>query len=378
MLTTELRRNRIHELITVESDPCISIYLPTHKYGSETKEDIIRFKNLLRQCERRLNNRGITGETAEQILRPGTDLLAASIVWQHLEQALAVFISPDFFRAITVPLECQEQAWVTTHFYIKPLVPLLGPDNRFWILALSRGQVRLYEADRWGMCNIPLEGAPNSLEDFLKYDEAQERLQYHTAPSGKSTGTGAVFHGHGNIADKARQKRCVSEYVKAARKAVEKRLAAENWPLVLVAPEYIQSTYRDVSHYSHLLPSGVQRSPDRLGEAELYEAASAITQPHFKKTICDRLGNYLHLIDTSNASGQIEQIVPAASEGRIRTLLVDPTVSVRGYSGIASEGGEEELLDLAVRCTLAQGGEVYAVDSQDMPSQSPAGAIFRY
>jgi hypothetical protein len=77
-------------------------------------------------------------------------------------------------------------------------------------------------------------------------------------------------------------------------------------------------------------------------------------------------------------SNQVEQIVPAASEGRVRTLLVDPTVSVRGYSGIASEGGEEELLDLAVRYTLAQGGEVYAVDRQDIPSQSPAGAIFRY
>ncbi len=377
MITDKLRTTDILALLAIESDPCISIYLPTHRRGAQTREDPIRFKNSLRQCEKRLHERGISSEKACRLLRPGHELLESSIVWRHLESALAVFISTELSRAFTLPIECQEQMWMGRHFHTKPLVPLCGRENRFHVLALSRGHVALYEADGWAMRRITLDDAPENLRDFLKYDEAEEHLQYHTAPRGKSAGTAAIFHGHGNIADRARRKKTVDEYVKAVRNAVERHLAAEHCPLVLVAPEYIQSTYRQVSHYSHLLPEGVQQTPDHLSETDLYEAACAIADDHFRQTIRDHLESYQALLGTGYASDQIEKLAPAARQGRIQTLLLDPAVSLQEKSGNASES-EEELLDEVVRCTLAQGGKVYAVNHQDMPSRSPAGAIFRH
>jgi len=367
----------VEDLLAMQFSLCISIYLPTHRQGMETKKNAIRFKNLLRDGEKRLQERGLSRRKIQRILRPGAELLETPIVWQHLDRGLAVFITPETFRALTLPIACPEQVWVGTHFHIKPLVPLWGPANRFYFLALSRGQVRFYEADRWTFQEIELLDTPKDLDEFLRYDEAQEHLQSHTMPPGRVAGTAAMFHGQGNVADKAAQKARVDEYVKAVRNGVERHLAADNCPLVLVAPEYIQSIYREVSHYSHLLSDGLQQAPDRLTARELYDAVRTIAEPHSRQVVSDRLASFRGLLGTGHASGQIEQIVAAARAGRVQTLLLNPTASPGNGPDGATES-EEESLDLAVRCTLTQGGEVYAVNRQDLPSRSTVGAIFRY
>ncbi len=46
-----LRKADWEELIEHVSIPCISIYMPTHRASVETRQDPIRLKNLLRDCE---------------------------------------------------------------------------------------------------------------------------------------------------------------------------------------------------------------------------------------------------------------------------------------------------------------------------------------
>lgn len=371
------RTTAVEDLVPMEFEVCLSIYLPTHTHGTDTKEDPIRFKNLLRNCQKRLEKRGLGGAKIDPLIAEGMELLETRSVWLHLDRGLAVFIAKDVSRALTLPIECRPQAWIGTHFYIKPLVPLWGPRNRFCILALSRGQAKVYEADRWTMHEVALRDTPRDLEEFLRYDEAQEHIQSHTAPPGKAAGTAAMFHGQGNIADKAQEKRIVDEYLKAVRNGVEKYLGGDNYPLVLVAPEYIQSTYREISGYSYLLGDGVKDAPDHLDDTKLYEAARTITEPYFGRISRDRLSTFRDLLGSGKASDEIEQILPAAREGRVQTLLLDPAVSLTDEPEETADS-EEEPLDLAVRFTLTRGGDVYAIDRQELSSRSPVGAILRY
>lgn len=377
MHTADFQTAHMWNLLRVGTTPCISIYLPTHKRGMETKQNGIRFKNQLRRCRELLQKHGLSEVEAKALLRPGTDALADAPFWKHLQRGLAFFMAPDFFRALILPIECREHVHIGTQFYIKPLVSLLNTENRFFLLALSRGQAKLYEADRWGMEEIAIPEAPPDLETFLQYDETQEHVQRHTTPIGKTDGSASMFHGQGNVADERAHKRRVDEYVKAVKNAVEKHIGADGRPLVLVAPEYVQAVYRDTSRYHHLLDESIQRTPDPLSESELYEAVQGVVRPHFEQIARDRLGNYQDLLATEHASDRIEQIISAAQQGRVQTLLVDPTVSDTKSSRVSFESGEEPL-NLAVRHTLTHGGDVYAVDRQAMPSRSPAGAIFRY
>jgi hypothetical protein len=83
----------------------------------------------------------------------------------------------------------------------------------------------------------------------------------------------------------------------------------------------------------------------------------------------------------------IEEIVPSAAAGRIDTLFVDTGVQKWGkYDPVsgrvelhsAQEGGDENLLDAAFTHAYLNGGNVYGLDSAQMPAQSGGGAIFRY
>lgn len=380
-----LSETEIEDILAIESEPCASVYLPTHEKGGETKEDPIRFKNLLSQCEKRLRQRGVGDETIARLFRSAQTLLDTSVAWQHLERGLAVFISADIFRIFRLHFACPEQAWIGGRFYVKPLAPLWNTEHRFCILAVSQGQTKFYEADRYGVQERTLSSAPRDLREFLQYDDAEEHLQYHAAANSRSGGETAVFHGQGNIADEARHKKMVDEYVKAVRNAVEDYLAGSNRPLVLMAPTYVQSVYRRVSHYTYLLPSEVVLSPDQMSEESLYAAAQEAVRPHFQQQIRTRVDRYCHLLAHGQAVDEIGDIIAAAREGRVETLLLDPNVSVWATSGevdsdepAETRENRKDLLDLAARWTLAHGGEVYAVAREDLPSQSPAGATLRY
>jgi hypothetical protein len=383
MLQKNLKPSDIKNLLTVTGDPCVTIYMPTHERGNRVKEDPIRLKNLLRQCEKKLNERGLTGERLKIFLQPAWDLVNASVTWAHLDHGLGLYLCHDVFHVFVLPITCAEEVSVDTHFYIKPLMRLWRGDESYYVLTLSRGHTKLYQADRWSMDEIKLPGAPVNLADFLKYDDAEEHLQSHSTPSGKSGGADIMYHGHGNRADDAQRKKSLNEYIKAVRSAVEKVLSGESLPLVLVAPTYIDAIYRKISRYPHLLETGFKQTSDRMSAVELREITQAVMAPHFAQRKSNSLALFRERLAQGAASDKIEEILPAAHEGRIDTLLLDPSASVWSddpHRPSFRDGEEEpaELLEIAVRSTLAQGGNVCAVGPEEMPTQTRAGAIFRY
>src|SRR5205085_10837355 len=101
------------------------------------QEDKIRWKNQLRKAEELLNARNRHAETKD-LLGPAHDLLTDIPFWQNVSNGLAVFLAPGVFRAYRVPLVLDDLVVVAEHFQIKPLLPLLNNEGRFYILALSQ------------------------------------------------------------------------------------------------------------------------------------------------------------------------------------------------------------------------------------------------
>ena len=62
-----------------------------------------------------------------------------------------------------------------------------------------------------------------SIDDLRQFDEAQARLQGHTlALTGTAARTDIVFHGQGNLADKATYKAEVMQYINTVCKKPER------------------------------------------------------------------------------------------------------------------------------------------------------------
>jgi hypothetical protein len=128
--------------------PAVSFYLPTHRAVPETRQDPIRFKNLLRAAEGQVLAAGARAAEASAMLAPAFELLEDTDFWLDQQDGLAVFAAAGFFRRYRVPSRLDKMVVVSHRFHVKPLVPLVTGDSTFFLLALSQNQVRLFEGTR--------------------------------------------------------------------------------------------------------------------------------------------------------------------------------------------------------------------------------------
>jgi len=311
--------------------------------------------------------------------------LADDFFWRHQSEGLAIFSSPVMFRHFRLPYGFQELVVVAERFHIKLLLSLLSGDGLFYVLALSQNAVRLLQCSRYSVRPVTPEGVPGSLAEVLKYDEAERQLQFHT---GTGTGTGkraAIFHGQGVGIDDVKDN--ILRYFQQVDRGLHELLREEQSPLVIAGVDYLHSIYRQANSYSYLLQGGIQGNVDEMRAEELQEQAWSVVKPYFEREQLDALNHYREIVGTGLAADDVEQLVWAAYDGRIKTLFVALGVQQWGTLDTEqrkihlykkAEPGTEDLLDFAAVQTLIQGGTVYAVEPEKVPSSTPVAAIFRY
>ena len=243
--------------LTLEANTnCVSIYMPTYKMSTETLQNPIRFKNLIREAEEKLIETGLRGQEAKDLLLPAHELDEYDF-WQHQSDGLAIFISNNFFSYYTVPIDFQELVVVTDRFHIKPLISLLTGDGQFYILALSQNLVRLFQGTRYSVNQIELEDLPTSIAEALKYDDPEKSLQFHTGtPQGGSGGRAAIFHGQGAGNDDAKDN--ILRYFRKVNDGLQQLLKNQKCPLVLVGVDYLLPIYKQANSYSDLIDEGIK------------------------------------------------------------------------------------------------------------------------
>ena len=75
-----LPRGELEKLVEERGGPCVSIFLPTHRAGTQTQQDPIRLKNLLVEAREVLLANGLRSTEVDQILEPARELLADEVL----------------------------------------------------------------------------------------------------------------------------------------------------------------------------------------------------------------------------------------------------------------------------------------------------------
>jgi hypothetical protein len=376
-------RRDLEALTRPRVGPCVSVFLPTHRGGAQSEQDPIRLKNLLSEAERRVIETGARAAAAKDTLAPARALLREGLFWRNQADGLALFLSPGWFRSYRLPLEFPELVTVADRFHLKPILPLMAGDGRFYVLALSQNEVRLLEGSRHGVHEVDLEDVPASLREALRFDHPEKELLFHIA--GREGGATAVFHGHGigGEVDKER----IGRYLRLVDSALARVLQDRQSPLILAGVEYVQAIYRGVSHYPTLLHQGIPGNLEHLRAEELHQRAWPLVEPVFRRDQEAAAARYRELAGTGLALGDLREVLPAAHHGRIEVLFValgenrwgsfqEETGQMSEHEG--PEAGGEDLLDLAAVRTVLGGGSVYAVPREEVPGGSTAAAILRY
>lgn len=383
IITTE----ELRDLATVRNTASASIYMPTHRTGREVMQDRIRLKNLLMESETYLQASDLTALQVDGILNPIRALLDDTVFWQHQSDGLAIFLTTDFARLYRVPYPFEPVAVVAPRFHLKPLLPLLSGNGRFYILTLSQEEIRLLQGTHYSLSQVEIEGVPQGLPEALRKDLGRD-VSFHT---GTSASRGrlrpAVFHGHG--AAEMSKKQEILRYFRLVDAGLQELLHDEQAPLILVGLEYVLPIYREANTYPHLLGEDIKEDPASLDDATLHHRAWGLVGPLFRTTEEEARTRYLALSGehSERAEDDLTDIVAAAYFGRIDTLFVP--LGVHQWGTFDEATGEitledsatlanTDLLDAAAAQTLLNKGVVYAVAPEDIPGTGGLAAILRF
>lgn len=360
-----------------------SLFMPTHRSG-KVQQDRIRFKNLLREVAESLRVSGLRSPEATAILAPAEQLQHDPAFWRHQSDGLAVFLSKEAFHFYRLPLNLAELAVVARQFYVKPLLPMFTGNGHFFVLALSQGQVRLLEATRYSVDELELEWVPSSLAEAVAHGDPERQLQFHTRAAAKANGQAAVFFGH-DPADEAKGK--LLRYFRQIDGGLRTMLKDERSPLVLAGVDYLLPIYRQANSYPYLLEEGIVGNPDALAPADLHARGWALVEPEFREAQEVDQAQFEFLAGTGLTSTDVHDVVPAAHYGRIEVLFLEAGSQVWGHFDADAGTVElhdkptpvsDDLLNLAAIQTILGRGTVYAVQAEEVPSDEPLAALFRY
>lgn len=368
------------------NNPCISIYMPTLKGREKAKENITRFKSLVKKAEEQLSSMGLSPEDRKKMMDPAKKIISESVYWASQSEGFAFFISNNFHRHYRLPLPFEEMAIVRYSFHFKPLFELFSADDQFYMLALSQKQVRLIYGNRSTAEEIDLTDIMDKIETEFGEIDFEPDVQFHTGTPDSTGPRNAIFHGHGGTIDGFQKERLLN-YLRFIDREVQGQLEEKNAPLILACVDYLAPLYKEISKHSAVLDEIIKGNPENVSINDLHQKAWQIVHPHFKEKQEEVKNRYLELKGTGKTSNSILEILPAAYHGRISELFVVPGLQQWGYYNPETEEvilnedsqtGYEDLIDQAAVKSFANNGSIYALDKSQMPDTTPVAAILRW
>lgn len=377
----------LRDLVTMRSKNCVSMYMPAFRAGSETQQNPIRFKNLVAEAEEMLVARGMRPTEAASFLEPARRFLRNSAFWQYQAEGLACFISPGLVKMYRLPEHFPQKVMVSSRFHIKPMLPLLSGNTRFYLLILDTAGVKFFSGTRFMIDKIESEKIPRSMDETLGFDTMDKNTQFSSYPASISQSKVNVF-GYGRQTDK--KKINIMNYFYRVNGAIFELLQNSNDPLVIAGVEYLHPLYRETNTYPNLVETGIEQGCSDMSIEELHQRAWAVVEPLFQTSKIRDTTNYKILAGEkkSTAADDLRTIVTGAQHGRVATLFVTDGESVvwGRYDDSKQDieihpqeqPGDEDLLDRAAINTLLRGGTVYVVNPEEMPGKAPIAALLRY
>ena len=382
LLTKEL----VQELLAADQAPCLSIYMPTHRTHPENLQDIILFKNLVRQLKESLLQKYSAGEVQKHI-EPFETLADDNSIWNHTSDGLAVFSATGLFKVVGVHKSFEGLALVADSFHTKPLRQYLQSLDHFHVLGLTLHDIRLFEGNRHSLAEVDLTAdTPKTITEALG-DELTDKHTTVASYGGSGGESSAMHHGHGGRKDET-EKDTERFFRVVANTIYEQYTKPSGWPLILAALTEHQSLFKKVNKNPLLLTNGIEINPSSVSAEKLADMAWEIMEPEYNL----KLESLVALFEQSRANGKgsddYKEVAVAAVEGRIDTLIVeaDRIIPVRITNLVTGNTQKKDMLDPKVddllddmgELVMKMGGEVMVLPTGKMPSDTGLAAIYRY
>ena len=316
--------------------PCISLVLPEH----EARDARIALKDVLAKLRARLTAR-LRGNDVAMLLEP-LETAARDLLDSSKEPATLIFMrSRDVIASFrTRYLIGQSVATFGECFQLRPLLALAGKHLEFYILALKLNDTRIFKCTDQ---NCEAAGFPGSAGGDL-----------HARP----------------VHDRDHPETHLGHYYREVDRHVNALLKNGHPPLVVTGVEHEVAHFHRLTTYPACVAPGIF---GLLDEREMYRRSLNLVRSVTTGQARRALEKFDKQIGTRHASTNVQEIVHAASNGRVEHLILMEDAAIPQEV----DGGADRLNTAAVQ-TLRHGGDVHTLPRAAMPSAESVCAIFRY
>lgn len=382
-----ITKKEITQLHEINQEPCVSIFIPTHRAGEKVlqEENSLSLKNQLKDVKDKLVKKGVKNESINDITRPIQELIDNSSFWREQSDGLAIFATDGFFESHTLPVHFKGFNYISNSFYLKPLMPMFVGDGSFYLIALDRDNVKLYECKRHSFTEIDIEDLiPETKQDRVGFDYEEKNLQFRSSASG----SGQTMY-HGQEAATGKRKNEIKKYFRAINDGLADIFREETMPLLIAAQSPLFDIYKEVNTYANLMDDNLTIDFSDTDMFEIHELAWERMAPVFDQKRKDHIAKFVDEQGKGSTSIGIGTILPAAINGKIEALFCENQEDIFGQFITENEvvtvtvgeenGNNISLMNLAAIKTFLKGGAVYLLEKEDMPNpNSRVNALYRY
>jgi peptide subunit release factor 1 (eRF1) len=381
-LTNEL----LKELLLEKHEHCISLYIPTHRKHPENQQDVIRFKNLLKELKESLQKKYSEVEV-KQLLQP-FNLLAQDIpFWNTTKDGLAIFSTGGTLKVIRLHIPVNELVIVAGRYHTKPLRHSLQSLDRFQILSLNLDRIQLFEGNRFAVAEIELNAEiPVTLAEALGEDLSEKRST--VASYGGTGGQSSTMH-HGDGGRKDQIDNDTEKFFRIISIAIDEHYSkSSGLPLILAALPEHHNLFHRVNKNPSVQKDGILLDTKSIANTKLAEMAWETMQPIYLMKLNQVKEKFLQEKENSKGSDSLEEVARAVANGRVETLLLEQNRIISGKIIDAHSGSIEigdlnnpeigDLLDGIAELAAEKGAEVIVIPTENMPTLAGLAAIFRY
>jgi hypothetical protein len=385
VLMQPFTREDFQSLLSEHRPPCVSICLPMRRAQPDWQQNAIAFKNAVRDVEKALGQNknwkagaaGVLGKLAS---------VDQQEFWMAQRGTLAVYASPDFFRAWTLSEPMPQNVTVAETFHTRGLVKELQGEVRYFVLALTRENVTLFEGSREKLDVVRVPGMPRGLHELETNTTAPTLGAKTTAATG--SGGGTVIFGKGAPSHANEMKEETRSMFRMVDRALLHFTHHQRIPLILATFDHYHGMFHEISKNPALLDERIEGDPEQMKLEDMRKRAIEILKPRREKALKDVAAQYGTAAAHHRGTNYLPNISKAAVYGRVQTLLIEDgrvitgkldraTGEITGMSMNRTSDGQD-LLDDVSELVLAAGGDVYVLPKSMMPTDVGVAAIYRY
>lgn len=353
-----------NELTRHSAPGSVTVVCPLEPENPDRDKIRLRLRHQVEAADELLEQQGIDAETREQLLAPLKTMSTDRPQVPREGKTLFAFLSEGASEIMQLDVSAKQRVVVGEHFHVRPLLGDGRQPPEWYILTLADDGARLLRCHAgW------TEDAALPLEREDRAAANGERVR----PDGKGS-----FHAHGTSAGPKAQPQGFGHeqhddieretWYRVVLDALSEVLPKSNQPpLVVVTDKQHVGPFKAIVETAGYELITIQHNPHGMGDGELRTLAAPEVTSETRPDI-EALGSrWQNAMQGGHCLLSAPEIVKAASEGRVGTLLFDPDRELSGrldgedYVPANGTPGHLDLVNEALRAVLLHGGDAVPV-----------------